>query len=319
MMSFGKEKMAPIKAIMALTIVADHLGLFYGINAFKLFVELGAPIVSVFFFISGYGLHISYKNKGDSYLKSFFSRRFWIVLAPYLLATLLFLLLFWPSADCLKKAVYATFSAGNPILPFSWFALEILYFYLAFYISFRLLPERWKVIGLCLLIVVLMIAFFFLGYGNAWWVSSLAFPAGVIFAGNEKKLFSAVDKRQGMLWISLLVLMAVFFVSYLAGRVFGKYYVWTVSHVCIALMVAILVSWLPLERLNSKPLAFLAKISFEIYLCQGIAMQVLRGRFHILNDFIFVVLVYALTIALAWGIHLLSGLLTRKPCTSSTT
>lgn len=319
MMSFGKDKMAPLKAVMAIIIVADHLGLFYGITAFKLFVELGAPIVSVFFFISGYGLHVSYQNKGDGYLKSFFTLRFWKVLAPYLLATILFLLLFWPAADDLKKAVYDTFSTGNPILPFSWFALEILYFYLFFYLSFRLLPKRWKVMGLCLLVVVLMLVFYLLDYGNGWWVSSLAFPAGVIFAGNDKRFFSAVDKRPGVLWLSILVLLAVFGASYLTGRVFGKYYVWTVSHVCIALIVAIFVSCLPLERLNSKPMIFLARISFEIYLCQGIAMQLLRGRFFIQNDILFVVLVYALTIVLAWGINLLSGLIARIPCTSSTT
>lgn len=319
MMSFAKEKMAPIKAIMALIIVADHLGLFYGISAFKPFIELGAPIVSVFFFISGYGLHISYQNKGDNYLKHFFSHRFWKVLAPYLLATLLFVLLFWSSEEDFKKAICTTFSTGVPILPFSWFALEILFFYLAFYISFRLFPREWKIIGLCFLVVVLIIVFYVLGYSNGWWISSLAFPAGVIFAKIDKRLFSAIDKHPGVLWLSILVLIAVFFVSYLSGRVYEKYYVWTISHVCIVLTVSLLVSWLPLERLNSTPIAFLAKVSYEVYLCQGIAMQLLRGKFFVQNDVLFVFLVYTVTIILAWGIHLISQLVTRKPCTSSTT
>ena len=56
--SSGKEKMAPLKAIMVLIIIADHLALFFGVEWLRLFIELGAPVVSVFFFIGHICLRI---------------------------------------------------------------------------------------------------------------------------------------------------------------------------------------------------------------------------------------------------------------------
>lgn len=312
--------MAPLKAALALMIVADHLALFYGVNALRPFIALGAPIVSIFFFISGFGLQSSYQQKGDAYLKGFFSRRIWKVLLPWLLATLLYGLLQWLSPQQWIDGTKQTFTQGIPILPFSWYVLEILYFYVAFWCAYRFFPGIWKGIVLLALVILFMFLTIRLHYGQGWWVSSLAFPAGIAFACYEKKVIALFERHPLSYWLTLSGLAILLCLSFIAGKRISAI-AFTVSHVCIGLIVALVTERLPLEKLNLKIISFIGLISYEIYLCQGIAMALLRGRWEIADDTLFVALVYVLTIALAWGIHLLSGLMTKKrtACTSSTT
>ena len=75
MMSFDKDKLILVKALMALLIVADHLNFFLDLGWLRPARELGAPIVSMFFFISGFGLVRSYQGQGPAYLKSFIGKK----------------------------------------------------------------------------------------------------------------------------------------------------------------------------------------------------------------------------------------------------
>ena len=320
MYAFSKEKMAPLKAALALLIVADHMALFYGVSALRPCIALGAPIVSIFFFISGFGLQSSYRQKGEAYLKGFFSRRIWKVLLPWLLATLLYGLLLRLSPQQWIAGAQQTITQGHPILPFSWYVLEILFFYLAFYCAYRFFPGIWKGIVLLVLVLLFMLLTLRLHYGQGWWVSSLAFPAGIAFACFEKKLIALFERKPIAYWLTLAGLAGLFCLSFLIGKRISAL-AFTVSHVCIGLTAALVTERLPLEKLNLKIVSLISLVSYEIYLCQGIAMALLRGRWHVESDILFVTLVYLLTIALAWAIHLLSGWMTNKrtPCTSSTT
>ena len=68
---FGRGKVFPLKGILAVLIVLHHLTYEIKSPLLQPFHSWGAPIVSVFFFISGYGLMTSYKNKGKHYLSGF--------------------------------------------------------------------------------------------------------------------------------------------------------------------------------------------------------------------------------------------------------
>ena len=314
-MSFGKNKMAPLKALMTLMIVAHHLALFYGITVFKPFVKLGAPIVSVFFFISGFGLQKSYQMRGKDYLDGFWGRRIWIVVAPVFVSLCVYYVLTWNLSHDFWNEWKDLIINGKTILPFSWFAIEIVSFYCVYYLSYRFLHKRWKLIGVWVGVVILMVVFILVGYDRCWWVSSLAFPFGIVAAYNEGRVFSFYEKHPVFYWFTLLGLSLVFVLAYLSSQ----QYIWTICYVCIPLIVALVVARLPLEKLNVRVISFLAMISYEIYLCHGIVVELLRGRFFIKSDWLFVTLVYTVTILLAWGVHSLSALLIPTPCTSSTT
>ena len=83
--TFNKEHVSTLKGVMAISIVAFHL--FYQTDDWLfMFSSWGAPIVSMFYFISGYGLALNYRAKGNEYLSHFFKHRIWeSLILPFLL------------------------------------------------------------------------------------------------------------------------------------------------------------------------------------------------------------------------------------------
>lgn len=83
--TFNKEHVLTLKGVMAISIVAFHL--FYQTDDWLfMFSSWGAPIVSMFYFISGYGLALNYRAKGNEYLSHFFKHRIWeSLILPFLL------------------------------------------------------------------------------------------------------------------------------------------------------------------------------------------------------------------------------------------
>lgn len=315
MMSFDKDKLILVKALMALTIVADHLNFFLDLPWLKPARELGAPIVSVFFFISGFGLVRSYQSKGDAYLQSFPGRKFLRIVLPAVLGLICYYLLLWnPERNYLddwKNLVLY----GTPILPFSWFAEAIVFFYLVYYVSFRFLKGKWKAAGLLGGTLAWMAVTILAGYDWCWWICSLSFPAGALFAYREKALYAFCEGGKYRYYALLGVLSIGFLALYLPRNP----YLWTLCYILIPTIIALIVARLPIGRLHGPVIGFIAGISYEIYLCHGIPMELFRDRLPIPSPLLFILAVYALTVVLAFVVHQLSTLISSKLCASSTT
>ena len=310
MMSFDKDKLILVKALMALLIVADHLNFFLDLTWLKPFRELGAPIVSMFFFISGFGLVRSYQGKGAAYLEGFLKKKFLRIVLPALLALALYYLCVWKSGrdypgDWKNLVLY-----GTPILPFSWFAEAIVFFYLIYYFSFRFLNGKWKAAGLLAGTLVWMAVTILAGYDWCWWICSLSFPSGAFFAYKEKEIYTFCEARPYRYYALLGVLSILFVALYLPRNP----YVWTLCYILIPTIVALIVARLPIGRLHGPVILFIAGISYEIYLCHGIPMELFRDRLPIESPLLFILAVYALTIVLAFTVHKASTLISKKIC-----
>lgn len=314
-MSFDKDKLILVKALMALVIVADHLNFFLDLAPLKPFRELGAPIVSVFFFISGFGLVRSYQTKGALYLKSFLQRKFLRIVLPALLALVCYYLLLWKSGRSYLDEWKNLLLYGTPVLPFSWFAEAIVFFYLVYYCSFKFLPGKWKSAGLLSGTLSWMALTILAGYDWCWWICSLSFPSGAFFAHKEKDIYAFCEARPYRYYALLGGLSILFLGLYLPRNP----YLWTLCYILIPAIVALVVARLPIGRLHGPVLAFIAGISYEIYLCHGIPMELFRDRFPISSPLLFIIAVYALTILLAFCVHKASTLITAKLCASSIT
>lgn len=81
---FIKEKTIPLKGLLAILIVIHHLSLYIDHKALYPFQCWGAPIVSLFFFVSGYGLMKSYMKNGKVYLLQFIANRVLLVYCFFL-------------------------------------------------------------------------------------------------------------------------------------------------------------------------------------------------------------------------------------------
>jgi len=307
LLSFEKDKMVVIKAILAILIVADHLTFFIDSPFLTPFRELGAPIVSVFLFISGYGLYKSYKIKGTTYLQGFIRNRIWRVLLPAIIAWAFYEIFCQIPNRNYLEAFTLLLTHGVPLLPFSWFVFVIIIFYFIFYFSFKYSKEpfnRWLLLfgGVAWITLTIL-----LGYDRCWWIGSLAFPTGSFIACYEQTILDFCRRRKYNYCVLLIISCIVFGVLYLTNRPL----IWTFCYVFIPIIVYLIVLRLPLERFQSKLVLFIAMISYEIYLCQGIAMDFFRGRIWVQSDLAFIILVYSFTILLAGIVHVLSKRLFR--------
>ena len=309
-MSFDKDKLILVKALMALMIVASHLNNYLDLSWLKPFRELGAPIVAMFFFISGFGLVRSYQRKGRAYLKHFLRNKFFRIVLPALLALILFYLLLWDPGRNYASEWKNLLLYGTPVLPHSWFVEAIVFFYLIYFCSFKFLPGKWKAAGLLAGTLAWMAATILAGYDWCWWICSLAFPSGAFFAQKEKDIYAFCEARPWRYYALLGVMSIVFLALYLPRNP----YLWTLCYILIPTIVALIVARLPLGKLHGPVIMFISGISYEIYLCQGIPMELFRDVFQIQSPLLFIIAVYALTILFAFAVNKLSSVISSKIC-----
>ena len=303
--SFKKEKVVPLKAILALLIVLHHISLETGVKWLQPFNSWGAPIVSIFFFISGYGLMASYNSKGVGYLTGFVKHRIIETLfLPFLLALLLYRSVV-TGLHGIIETVCLLLKNGIVTLPHSWYIFAIFVLYIAFYLSCKLMKGKKALFLLILLCVVYIIATKLQGYARCWYISILAFPAGVTCAYYSKHIIKI--SKYSRFFVPICVLIAA--VLYLSKSELGYMFV----YVFIPLIIIYLCSTLKVERLSRiRVVRWLSEISYEIYLCQGIAICLL-GKFAIeMMPCIYIISVYLLTILLAYVVHQTKIYITNK-------
>ena len=286
-----------LRAVLSVLIVFVHLAPRLHSPLLHPLQELGAPIVSVFLFISGFGLYKSYLAKGEAYLQSFFRVRITRLLIPALLTLLLFYLVCWTPDRQFTKEWQLAITKGILPLPQLWYVFEILYYYLLFYFAFRIIPSRFRFFALFLGAAVFIYMTIHAGYDQCWWICSLSFPAGVLFSKRENNIYAHYGPV-------LLFSVITFFVLYFTGNRF----IWIGCYLFIPSIVALLVSVLPLERYSGRIILFLASISYELFLCHEISLRFFRGAFiYLESDVLFTLAAVAGSILLAALIHWVSS------------
>jgi len=298
---FDAQRVLPLRGLLALFIIAHHLALYT--SALKIpvvheFDYWGTPVVSMFFFITGYGLTVSYRAKGRTYLDGFPAHRLGKLLPAFVLAHAGYVAaaLLW-HGDSLQSLFGGMAQGGTP-LPNSWFIYTILLFYSLFYAAARTFrrPAHMQ----CALWVAssaYIVALHGMGWGGYWYVSIYALNVGMAYACCEDRVKALLLARPrlvapafgGMLALTAaLVVLAHFW-----------YPAKTVRYLLMPPIVVLGVYLLGSPR--SAVLGFLGKISYEIYLVHGcfiIAFLPLKSRWPL-----YFLAVYATSVAAAWVLH----------------
>lgn len=293
--TFRKEKVFPLKGVLSILIVAHHITFEVDCLWLSPFHFWGAPIVSIYFFISGYGLMRSYATKGNNYLKGFlYHRIFRVVIIPFLLALVLYRCLV-PDLSPIIEAVQLLIFKGLTALPHSWYVFAIIVFYVFFYISCRI-GKKGGIVSLTLMCIAYSIATKSLGYDRCWYITALAFPAGAFYAGYGENIILTLKSILSYLVIPVSLLLATI--------LYFLHYEWAYScvYVLIPFMVITLCTKLEVEKLGDFTIIrWLSKHSYEIYLCQGIAMSLCSLRKDFFSPVEFYVLsVFILTFLFAY-------------------
>lgn len=239
------EETTKLKDCLAILILLHHIFEFMDCAAVVYPVRLGHCFVAMFFFISGYGLRKSLVSK-DNYLKGFLYRRILKTYSPFAVATVLYVVA--RNAVGIRYSIVEIFKSLvglYTIVNFSWFIFEIIILYIMFYISYKFLGAHQELV-LSILCCVFIVTTFVLKLDSYWYVSTLAFPVGVLFSKDESALRSVFFRKS---WF-LLVYGTLFFFSSTEG-----------------LWIELIVKNDLLTKLISRLLAFVCSLSFCLVVC----------------------------------------------------
>lgn len=298
---FVKENTFALKGVLSLIIMCSHLSYVEPLLLFNIANKLGTSAVSLFLFISGFGLASSYVSKGKEYLSDFFTRRFWKVLKPLILVVLLYLLLQFLIVGGVRHfSIEGLFHDGNTYLPNTWFVYTLLLHYLFFYLCFRLVHSSkiWIPIACIWLLSLGFIAFAYIkGFQRCWWVTTLSFPTGVLYGQYKLKLLSIIRNT----WTILLGMISVVVIILSKIEI-----LLLIPYIIIPLVVVVIFSYLGI--IFTHPiLSFLGSISYELYLLHGIFINLFKSEaININSPFIYSLAVIITSISVAFLLHVIS-------------
>ena len=261
------------------------------------FTRVGYLAVSVFFFLSGYGLQK--KNLSDeTYIHTFLLKRIPTILIPYAIMSFAYWLLYALLGDArsLSVVLHNFIKNGDPIVWFSWYVVCILVFYFAFYILMKIFKSNKKgmVLGGIIYYIIYVAICRSLSFG-LWWYSTLLLAVfGIFWASYEQKILGFLKKY----YVPVLLFCLISFLV-LAKYKWTIYWsipsLWTELALVIALAFLFVTVTIILSlkvRFGNRFLDFLGKISFEIYMAQGAVMLLTKNEYiNISNDFYWAILV----------------------------
>lgn len=201
---FTKEQSLILRGIAIIMVIASHYVMWfmdlvtneplrYAVSRF------GVYGVDIFFLVSGYGLVKSAAKKRSGW--TYWKGRLQNTYVPYLLAAVVIEL--WIESEWTVKLCYRLLTGYE-----YWFIRNILVFYIAFFVIFKLTEKNWLRLVL-LAAAVLGYSWWLMEIGRAsfWFVSNLSFVIGITLALYEKKLLKAADFGYPVWLLALAALM----------------------------------------------------------------------------------------------------------------
>lgn len=262
-------KSTQLKGILAIIIIVHHVSLRYLdepiISQFKIW---GAVAVAIFFLLSGYGLIKSYLAKKESYLRGFLRKRFGKLLPPFLIATIIWIIIKLTFGNS-PESIFNKLIVGEPPLPNSWFVYTIIFYYLAFYFCAKN-SKSLSVLNTYMLLITIAYCFvvkYILHWGS-WWVNAVsAFNIGMFIASYEKYLLKRLSENP---ILRLVCLSIVLLLASLIALQTDKAILYNIP-ICMLSWVVLLV----IPDAKSHMLSKLGTYSYEIYIVHGGVISIL--------------------------------------------
>lgn len=300
-MNVSKEITIVLKAFLPLVIVLHHLAFKTDILQFSWLMRIGPSIVSLFFFMSGYGLFYSLRYK-PNYLNDFATKRLSSLLIPYIISIIIYQGLSFFIDKKLPINDLFIFLDGdtNCILPASWYVIVIFILYCLFWVCFITKNIISKQIILFFISgLILIFLFKIINFPAYWYISIGAFFIGTLYSMSEWLHKKHVSIIYTMIYFTVIIIC--YMINSLITRM-----------VLYALIPLLIIKILNITKVNSlyksNIIFFLSKISYEIYLSHVIIYRLLRNDgLYIKSDYMFIILCFIFTIILSYIIMLLTN------------
>lgn len=296
------------------------------------FRDFGVLFVGIFLFFSGYGLIKSYQSKPD-YFKHFLRNRLLTLLIPFFVCNFvyyIFVTILGRRLDLLLSII-----GYPPINDQIWFVIELVIFYLVFYLLYRFIKnDKLAMAGMFVFIIA------FIGYcltrghgyhwfqGEWWYNSSLLFVIGIAFGTFETSIIKFIKKTYVILLPVILIATYVFYrlnVYFLETRSYWSETPGNPAYgdklTCLSAQVVMIVCFvfsilliMMKVKIGNPALTFLGKRSLEIYLLQNLFLTYLRSgnTITIKNDDLYVAAVISGTVLAAFLVHLVDSFIVSK-------
>lgn len=201
---FTKDQSLVLRGIAVLMVIASHYVVWYAdivtCEPVRYAVSrFGVYGVNIFFLVSGYGLAKSAAKRppGLRYWKSRLQNTY----VPYLLIAAAIEI--WVKSEWTPKLCFRVLTGYE-----FWFIRNILIFYLAFFVIFKLTGKNWlRIVLLAAAVLGYSWRLMDIGRASFWFVSNLSFVIGTALALYEKKLLKAADSGYPVWLLALAALM----------------------------------------------------------------------------------------------------------------
>lgn len=295
---FDKEATLPLRALLALLVVLHHTWV-------SSWLSFGTYAVSVFFFLSGYGMSKSFNSKGKKYLQGLLSRYAVKLFLPYALCVVLNLLIKAFFFGDRSEDFSVIWREGNfyPVLPFSWYPWALLVFAMIFVCAYRFSTKGKRLLGVGVgLAVYYIVVQYCLHWHPSWYLNTWAFLVGCAYAETEDDWIRSLSTNGRKLMLSL----AVVFSLCMSGAIFSSDVpiLTECGYAFLGLVVVCALRCHPLPKW--RWLYWLGMISYEIYLVHGVVL-LFAPRFSSIR--IMLPCMAGATIGVAFVLYCIDGLL----------
>ena len=267
----GIRRLQDLRGYLALWIMFGHCCMFMSGAGpvLKCIQKLDLLCVGLFFFLSGYGLFASLENKKD-YLRSFLLKHPVKLVALALISCMVNLFIQCALGHRGSAEELAVFyrSVWGSVNRYVW---EQCYFYLVFFVLGLLVRNRTLRLVLLLIPCVLLIEFTRRSdLGQAYYVSTLAFPAGA-FLYEYGDRAAGFYRKHRLAVLAVLILLAG--VSYFSQRFPMRHALAAYGKNLLCVSVCFLAAALALDGLIPRGNSLLTKLSLGIYLYHLVAIN----------------------------------------------
>lgn len=295
----NKHNTNALKGLSVLMVVFCHIGMFAEdkniVNV--VFANLGGLAVAIFLFVSGYGLATQF-YKRNNYLKGFIIGKvvklYFVFLVSNIVVTVInniFLETNYNVMDIIKSSLIMNFSDGREL----WFVAIILFFYVAFYFSFKFLKDKKAVIAICIAPILYIVLCQVLGRGLWWYNTAFCFPIGILTAYYKSGIVHFLKmKFNYLLPLSLIGTVGSLYLSLKVSNLLQ--FATPLIFILVVLLILMKVD------LNSKVMNFINNISFEIYLLHLVILKVIFDN-GVARDSIYLVISLPIIVLVSFMVH----------------
>lgn len=299
---FDVRRTLPLRGLLALLVVAGHSDSIVPGNAILHYFHLSTPAVSVFFFLSGYGLFKSMSAGRESYLDCFLSRSAVKLAVPLVSAAVVMCICLeveFGKINLLSR-LEAFALRGVNFPQHSWYVWSLFLLYAYFWFAFRCFARKTGFIVFTGLVLAHYAALRWgLRWQKWWWQTVLSMPVGAVWACCEERIVACIRRISWKFYACALLVMLVMCGCYKFGlRDLSRHAIYCAMGPAVALS-AYVIRGLPQTAM--RLFSFLGRISFEIYLLHFVGERIIRRAG--LGPIESLAVVLAVTVPLAFVVH----------------